>query len=476
MLVFSTRLPLKQEVSQEICLELFIDWVIQSEHYPISNIAYDVSSHEDYHIEEGKISFSISHYKDDKIELSACRLENNETNAVWINDCIFLQEQGIKTLLIQLNCNRLDFSIKLPLIHKPYIVRKFVEGGFCRDDASILVTDSPIEVNDSNFDLCASIMRCELNYTMPVVYVSCDYWGSTAISAGYLAKQLSGVAHVFVETNHEIALKLREVTGGKNAHNGYIGVYFPGSEFCQKFCLDYFEDYKVMGRAVIDSVWRALINRIDSSVYNWNQIMTLQARQKMNKWKVTSLADKEELEKYMSFFDSENEELSSKIHDLNEQNANLRAQLDAMRLAIQAGKDDSGFYKMGSEPDLYPGEHTELLYSILSQVQAKYETNSRAYSIIQSLLTANKPIGECSRILEGLKTVLYSGDRLNASTKSTLKDMGFIIEEDGGTHYKLTFHEPRYMFTVSKTPSDHREGKNLYSDICKILDITKKIL
>lgn len=346
MLVFSTKLPLKKEVSQEICLQLFIDWIIQSEHYPIVNVSYDVSSHEDYHIEKGKISFSITHYKDDKIELSACRLENNEINAVWINDCIFLQEQGIKTLLIQLNCNRLDFNTKLPPIHKPYIVRKFIEGGLCQDDASIPVTDSPIEVDDSNIDLCAKIMRNEVNYSMPVVYVSCDYWGSTAISATYLARQLSGVAHVFVETKHDVALKLKEITDGKNAHNKYIGVYFPGSEFCERYCLDYFEDYKAMSRTVIDSVWRALINRIDSSVYNWNQIMTLQARQKMHKWKITSIADKEELVKYMSFFDSENDELRRKIGDLNEQNANLRAQIEAMRLAIQAGKDDSGFYKM----------------------------------------------------------------------------------------------------------------------------------
>ena len=79
-------------------------------------------------------------------------------------------------------------------------------------------------------------------------------------------------------------------------------------------------------------------------------------------------------------------------------------------------------------------------------------------------------------MLEGLRPVLYNGGRINASSKAILKDLGFTLEEDGGSHYKLIFHEPRYMFTVSKTPSDHREGKNLYSDICKVLDVTKKIL
>lgn len=414
--------------------------------------------------------------KDEKIELSACRLENTAPNAVWINDCIFLQEHGTKTLLIQLNCNRLEFKTTLPVIHQPSIVRKFVESGLCRNDSSIPVTNYPLEIDDTNFELCAKMMRNEADYTMPVVYVSCDYWGATSIKAAYLARQLSGVAHVFVETNHDVAWKLRDATTGKNVHNGYIGVYFPGCEFCERFCLDDFEDTRAMGRAIIHSVWRALINRVDSSVYNWNQIMTLQARQKMQKWQTTSRADRDALEKFISFFDSGTDELKKKVSDLNEQNARLRAQVESMRVAIQSSKEDSGFYKMGSEHDLYPGEHNDLLYSILSQVQVRYEPGSRVSSIIRSLLEANRPVGECDRIVTELKNVLCSGDRVNASEKATLKDLGFTLEEDGGSHYKLTFHEPQYLFTMSKTPSDHREGKNLYSDICKMIDVTKKIL
>ena len=55
---------------------------------------------------------------------------------------------------------------------------------------------------------------------------------------------------------------------------------------------------------------------------------------------------------------------------------------------------------------------------------------------------------------------------------NNLKKCGFKVEEDG-PHYKLIFHDERYIFMVSKTPSDYREGNNLYSDISKIIDIEK---
>lgn len=474
MQVFSTRLPLKDSVGQKECLQIFADWVKQSPHYPIDNIGYDLSSHKDFEMSTGNVKISFQHFKDDIIELSACRLENCEPKVVWYNDYIFLNENGKKSLLVQLNCHRLDYSIQLPYIHKPYIVRKAVESGICKDDGILPVTDAPLVVEDGLIDSCAKIMRGEAVCSMPVVYVSCDYWGHTALSPNYLAHQLGGVAHVFVETDYNSALKLKEMTDGNNAHTGYIGVYFPGTRFCQKYTTEWFRDYRAMSASIIDDIWSALINRLDSTSYNWNQILALRSRQKMVEWKDISFQDKEKLEAYIETFDAENDGLKNQIKDLSQQNFNLRSQLDSLKATMHSDDIDVCFYKMGSEPSLYPSERSDLLYSILSQVQHKYEEGSRAYIIIQSLLEANPHSGECAKILDGVRSVLSNGGTLNKTQRAQLKDLGFSIEE-GGSHYKMTFHDPRYIFTVAKTPSDHREGKNLVSDICKILDIEKKI-
>ena len=474
MLVFSTRLPLKDEITQEECLHLFIKWVIDSPNYSIDAVEYDVSSYKDFDCDYGNQTFSIRHYMDESIEISACRLENRESTAVWINDCIFLCENGNKSLLIQLNCNRTNFDTQMPKPHKPYIVRQFVESGYCKDDAGIPITDTALESDGEYYSKCVDIMNGTLTYSMPVVYVSCDYWGNTVISPTYLARQLSGVAHVFVEKNRDTALRLREATDGNNAHTEYVGIYFPGTKLCQKHGLSYYPNYKVMSQEIINSVWKALINRLDSQKFNWNHIIALQSRQKMAEWQNISIHDKAQLNEYMDTFDQENKDLRDQIEDLNAEVFSLRSQLDTLRDVLNGDAEDTCFFKMGAEPNLYAGERSDLLRSILAQVQSKYEPSSRPYVLIQAMLEANPVIGEGERVISGISTIFGGGGRLNKTSKAQLRDLGFTIEEDG-PHYKLVFHDPRYMFTVSKTPSDHREGKNMISQIRAMIDINKKI-
>lgn len=474
MLVFSTRLLLKDTVTQEECLRLFMEWITESPHYSVSNIDYDISSCTDFDFSEGNITFSIRHIKDQKMELLACRFENREADAVWYNDGIFVCENGMKSLLIQLNCNRINYNTELPYIHKPYIVRKFVESGLCRNDAEIPLCDTPIEVDKKYYDICVKIMKGIYANSMPVVYVSCNHAGRNLINPEYLAKKLSGVAHVFVERNRETALRLKDDTNGNNAHSGYVGVYFPETKVCQRYGAEYYNSDTEMVNEIVNSVWRALTNRLDSSVYNWNQIIAIQSRQKMSEWQDISAKDKQQLTEYMDNFDAENESLRQQISELNRQVHSLHAQLDTFRAKIKDAEEDSYFYKMGKEPNLYASERNDLLYNILSQVQSKYDVNSRGYLIIQSLLEANPRVGECSEIMSEVRNVFSGDGRLTSAKKSKLKGLGFKIKEEG-SHYKLVFHDERYMFIVSKTPGDHREGKNMISDISKMIDIEKKI-
>lgn len=474
MLVFSTKLPLKNTITQENCMDLFIKWIIGSPNYSISTLNYDISSHKDFDCNYGEQTFSIRHYKDENIEISACRLENASPDAIWINDCIFLCQNQEKSLLIQLHCNRTDFDITMPKPHKPYIVRQFVENGYCKDDSGIPITDVPINSDNEYYSTCVKFMTGNLDYTLPIVYVSCDDSGRTALSPTYLARQLSGVAHVFVEQNRSTSLKLREDTYGNNAHNKYIGIYLPGTKFCQKYSLNDYSDYKVMSQEIVNSVWKVLVNKSDSSKFNWNHILTLQSRQKVTELQNISVQDKAQLSDYINTFDEENQLLRNQIDELNKENYSLKAQLDALRTSLNSDSENHYFYKAGTESDLYPGETSDLLYSILSQVQSKYDTESRAYTLIQSLLSANPKIGECERVLNGLTDIFSGNFRLNKNTITQLKQLGFEVKVDG-PHYKLYFYKPKYMFSVSKTPSDHREGKNVISQIRNIIDIERKI-
>lgn len=253
-------------------------------------------------------------------------------------------------------------------------------------------------------------------------------------------------------------------------------MYFPGRNECEKFNIeDYGGNYQQMSRAILNSVRTALINRFDSSVYNWPQIIALQARQKMSKWKDISESDRKNLEEYMGSFDEENKNLNEKVRRLDEENRSLRIQLDVLKESISEYKSGTNFfYRMGSEPNLYNGEYNDLVTSILNQVRDRFDKDSRAYLLINAMLKENEEIGECRKILDGIREVFSGDGRLTNASKSKLRSLGFTISESG-KHYKIYFHDPRYMFTVSKTPGDYREGKNLIADISRMIDIYKKI-
>ena len=152
----------------------------------------------------------------------------------------------------------------------------------------------------------------------------------------------------------------------------------------------------------------------------------------------------------------------------------LRAERDGLIAARGTTSRDGLFYNAGSEDELYPGERNDLLYSILSQVLNKYEEGTRPHSIIKSLLDANPKVGTCEKIIKGVEAAFRSGEKLTKASRGKLRDLGFTIEEDG-PHCKLVFKDPRYMFTVAKTPSDYRGAKNLTGNICKALDVEKKL-
>ena len=85
----------------------------------------------------------------------------------------------------------------------------------------------------------------------------------------------------------------------------------------------------------------------------------------------------------------------------------------------------------------------------------------------------NSERGEGREIFDALKNILSDGHDPKESDLKKLRALGFEIE-DGSKHYKLKFHgNEKYCYALSKTPSDHRAGKNLFSDINKKLNIYK---
>ena len=97
------------------------------------------------------------------------------------------------------------------------------------------------------------------------------------------------------------------------------------------------------------------------------------------------------------------------------------------------------------------------------------QTETRRYDVLKDILDHNEYPHRLREIHERLKTLMTGYKTMTAPMRQELMDMGFDISEDG-KHYKLTYrNDPRYYTTISKSGSDHREGKNIVSKITRTM-------
>lgn len=475
MLVFSTRIPLNDVISMQDCFDVFSEWVTGSPHYGLDSMEYDVNTGLDFDYSKEFLNISIRQFHEEQISVLACRLQYNDADAAYCTDCIFSCENQEKSLLIQLNRNQINHEVKLPRVKKPYILRHVIDYDFYKEDANIPVVDRPL-IAEEYLDVCVDVMNGVHNNVMPVVYISRDYWDKTAVNPEYLAQQLGGIAHVFVERDHNTAIILREKTDGNNPHSGYVGIYSPKTKYCRKYSNNDYSNNRRMAWDIINAVWAVQINRLDSSKYNWNQVVALLSRQRMAEWRDISDIARTELDELIQSHAKEVADLKEQRDTLNKQLYDTETERDTYKARlVNCTNQDGFFYNAGEEKPLYSSEQNDLLYSILSQVQSNFPEKSRPYALIQSMLDANPRVGDCESILNDVERALSDGGKLNSSSKSLLRKNGFVITEDT-KHYHLMFHDSRYMFTTSKTPGEcRRGGKNLVGEIRRTLDVERKI-
>ncbi len=95
--------------------------------------------------------------------------------------------------------------------------------------------------------------------------------------------------------------------------------------------------------------------------------------------------------------------------------------------------------------------------------------NSRRQHVLVDLLASNQPSRNGAKLEDEIKSLFKTYRDMDAPTRSALLRLGFDISEDG-KHYKVIFQgDGRYTFTLPKTSSDHRAGKNIASDITNAL-------
>ena len=283
----------------------------------------------------------------------------------------------------------------------------------------------------------------------------------------YIKKRLIGgmFSPCVLTCDNESTIGVQEKAKHRTPYNGTVAIYCPKGK--PKI---YRQENAFYGtsleKIILMEVQRFVTAKVDVEAPTWKQLHTEMVQ-----------ADAREKARLLDEAFDENGTLEEqlrcareRIADLKEENRTLKSKNETLERALESDRVD-GFITKGPIAEFYDGEQYDLIVTLLNNALRTYTPQSRAYELAEQLLMVNKELGNGREIFSVVKSVLSDGQAPRESDLAKLWAVGFEVVSEVN-HYKLKFRgSEKYWFTLFKTPSDIRGGKNLVSDITKTLSV-----
>lgn len=467
MISYSTEFNVDEKNSIEDVLNLACEWISGSPHSDINlddlrgvllmqEGSYKYKSESIYTGYASSSDYEIGGLRYIKIED-----EKNE----WTTSIVSTKTASEQLVSIQVSCESLGTASYLPSSKKPYFVKQAIErlgGGM---DGEIPVSDKPIFLQAGDEAVAAQLILGDGRNNLPLIYISAGFDGKYVINEEKMARWLAGMAHVIVEPDYGFSKNLKDICDFRNVYGGTVGVYWPDSAERKKYFLtDDIKSPAELQQIIIRDVRNALTNRRPKSYCTWLNLKDVIARQKYERLKVDGST---EIGKYIEVFDAEIQSKHKKLEEAEREIDRLNAELRQYSLSTPG--EGGGVLSAGDEHEFYPDEVKSFVLEILMNAQKQALEDSRRSHILSDLVKHNKAAETRSRHREEIKAIFSASGDIDSKSRSSLVALGFSVSEDG-KHHKIVFRgDGRYTFSVSKTSSDHRAGKNTASDINKKL-------
>jgi hypothetical protein len=463
MINYSTEFPIDDKNSVADVLALACGWITGSPHTRIPKSAFgELPIDTEIQVTVDDESVTIGAAKTDGFEIGGVRYVRVEGKSLeWITSIVTVKTPNQHLISIQLSCEALTTAARLPTPKKPIIVRQVINelgGGM---DGSIPVANKPFFLSENEADVAAKLISGVAGNRLPLVYVSANYDGSHIVNPTQLAKLVSGMAHVVVEPSRTFSVNLKRLSASRNAYGGTVGVYWPESDARKSYFLDEKHNTGDLVQAnIANDIRVAISNRRQKTNCNWLHLKEVISRCRYDKLRATGST---ELDAFIEAFDSDQNAKEERINEAEQEIGRLTAELRKYGAGSQSSS--SGLIAPGEEQDLYQSEIRDIVIHALQDYLKNSHDDSRRQHVIQDLLQHNKASDTAATFGEEIKSIFRSYTDMDAKTRSALAKLGFDVSEDG-KHYKAVFQgDGRYTFSISKTSSDHRAGKNLASDI-----------
>ena len=470
MLIFSTRLPVKDTLTKGKFFELVVRWNQDSPHHRIDGIEWDGGYRHRWG--DMKNMLEITEYND----VAAAHFVQSEHGVHWTTEFILHTER--REIGIYLSREATENTVYFHKEFKPpYFLKLLMRENVLGSDGGLTISEYPHSFGataDEQQVLTQLCLEDAGAFRLPVVYLTRDWFTEhCVVDEGELARRLCGVAHVLVESDKDVSRTLKDLCHGQNVYNGGMAIYFPSVSAAAKRFIPYdgMDVEKVMTQ-IVRMIFRYMNQQKRERLDTWDGIQMMQMRRQTKQL----LAEKRRIEENRKQTSKEKEQYwdeyvkaQTQVEALTEQNARLQSELAVLRARVDSMGENPLLY-YGDEKEFYQGEMLEFVRTALSEkldrLPKEKDRHLRCADVLQDLLNAN----ECEEIQAQrqteLKRVLKGYRTLTPEIQSTLIDAGFRITD--GKHYKLTYYDDeRYTVTMAKSGSDWRGGENLFSEIKK---------
>lgn len=472
MLLFSTILNINDTLTKDGFIQLVIEWNQKSPHK--ENVIPDLVWEGERNIRYGDdcLWLEINEYRNKNI--IAVRYEKTDADgAVWDTD--YVMNFNEMRMAIQLDRSYKEDALNVSSdFSTPHFITLLIQRGYIKNDNDLRVDRAPLVINDTNIFYVTRVIRGDIKYQLPVVYISKTFYDEDPVDAWKLAGRLKGVAHVLLQKTKNSNKTLMAVTDRQNEYNGSIGIYFPNA-LGKNRSYRYFRE-EGYDEALYYKVLREVIRYSNSIIldelYTWpgvkNALLTDRlAAQRLERQKAEKAQRRAEEEKESVYaeFDAELDTLEKQVASLHKENAALRAENQRLRSKL-AENDAMPILYSGEETDFFPGEIKEFAIRALSlSLKSSIKSGTRFADVISDILSNNPIQNELATRQAKVKELLSTYTRLTPELRQELLNLGITITDDG-KHYKLAYHgDGRYASVLAKTPSDYRGSKNFVAEL-----------
>lgn len=475
MLLFSAILKINNTMGKDDFIRLALEW--NQSNPRKENIIPGIEWNGEHNVRYGDddLWLDIEEYRNQNI--IAVRYEKTAPDgAVWDTD--YVMNFNSMELSVRLDRSYLESAMTIdPKFSTPHFISLLIEHGYLADDGILPVSNKPMLIDEENLQVLADIINGDAQYRLPIVYISKTFNNEDPVEIGWMASRLKGVAHVLVQKDNHLNTALRNACNDQNEYYGAIGVYYPKQAMSRKRFL--YRQYEGFDDILMEKVIRSVIlysnSQMVEPLFTWSGVNNALLRDKYSSQKEERIAAEkakqkayDDADELLSSVDEEIKELKRQVSQLTKANDALTYENQGLKTKLDSSEAVPLIY-LGDEDELFQGEIKDMILEILSDTLKNTAPKTRRSDVLSDIISKNNYEELLKKREASIKALFKDHKGMTGTLRQDLVDMGFIIAEEG-KHYKLTYYgDGRYRITLSKTPSDHREGRNTASTIIKNL-------